>query len=130
MNSIPIVLAFVGLIVLCCGIASSLSNLRSFSTTTVAVADQRRSIRVAAVVGLVLALVNLFIGQYPIGPALRIVGVPFMAATVQQTPDGWLDVKGPLTGVVMAMNALTSFVLPQLFVRVHPSSLTTRDSQS
>ena len=110
MNSVPIVVAFVGLIVLIWGIASTLANLRSFSKTTVADA--------AAVAGLVLAVVNVFIGQYQIGPALRIVGVPFMAATVQHTPDGWMDVTGPLTGVVMAVNALTAFVLPQWFVRI------------
>jgi hypothetical protein len=122
MNSVPIVVAFVGLIVLVWGIASALSNLRWFSKTTVAGDEQRQSLRAAALAGLVLAVVNLFIGQYQIGPALRIVGVPFMAATVQNTPDGWLDVKGPLTGVVMAVNALTAFVLPQVFVRLRRST--------
>jgi hypothetical protein len=43
-----------------------------------------------------------------------------MAATVQHTPDGWLDVKGPLTGVVMAVNALTAFVLPTVVRQASP----------
>jgi hypothetical protein len=102
---------------LCCGIASSLSNLRSFSTTTVVAADGA-SVHPRCRGGRVSAVFNVFSGQYQVGPALRIVGVSFMAATVQQTPDGWQDVKGPLTGAVMAVNAFTAFVLPQLFVRI------------
>ena len=120
MNSIPIVLAFVGLIVLVWGSVRSVANIRALGATP-AGSSPRHVMRVAGVIGLLLSVLSVF-AAYPIGPSLRIVGVPFMAATLQQGPSGWQDFTGPFTGVVMSINAVTMLVLPQLFVRVSPTS--------